>query len=326
MTIPTDREEFKQFCLRQLGHPVIRINVDAEAVDDCVDFALKMFMDYHFDGSERIYYKYEIEAGNKPDRVYRITVRNGGTGYSNGDVLTFTGTSTKGAGAAGTVTTDGDGVIVSATMSDSGDAYVTAPTVGVTSSGTGANLVAELGGWVPLPDNIIGAVHLFTPGSMSGLGNMHSIQFQVMASELYNITTSGMSIIPYYMTMMNLAHIEQWLVGMKPIRHNRYKNRLYIDMDWNQVVTGHTLVAEAFRVVDPDEFPKIWADQWMQRYTTARIKLVWGTVLSKFGNMPLPGGVMMNGEKVYNEARDEIKDLEQRLIRDYSIPPLDQIA
>lgn len=60
MALPTDRTSFKEYCLRKLGKPVIEINVDDDQVDDRVDEALQYFWDYHFDGSDKIYYKYQV--------------------------------------------------------------------------------------------------------------------------------------------------------------------------------------------------------------------------------------------------------------------------
>ena len=58
MAVATSRAEFKEYCLRSLGKPVIEINVDDDQVDDRVDEALRFYWDYHYDGSEKIYFKY----------------------------------------------------------------------------------------------------------------------------------------------------------------------------------------------------------------------------------------------------------------------------
>ena len=55
--VPTSREEFTEYCLRKLGKPVIEINVDEDQVSDRIDEALRYYWDYHFDGSEKTYYK-----------------------------------------------------------------------------------------------------------------------------------------------------------------------------------------------------------------------------------------------------------------------------
>ncbi len=62
MAKPTTRAEFKTYCLRRLGFPVIEINVDDDQVDDRIDDALAFFNDYHFDGTEKIYMKHMITA------------------------------------------------------------------------------------------------------------------------------------------------------------------------------------------------------------------------------------------------------------------------
>jgi len=60
MAEPTTRAEFKQRCLRELGHPVIEINVADEQLDDQIDSALKYYYDYHFNGNQKTYYKHVI--------------------------------------------------------------------------------------------------------------------------------------------------------------------------------------------------------------------------------------------------------------------------
>jgi hypothetical protein len=60
MAVPNSRSTFKEYCLRALGKPVIEINVDDDQVDDRIDEALRYYYDYHFDGSEKIYYKHQV--------------------------------------------------------------------------------------------------------------------------------------------------------------------------------------------------------------------------------------------------------------------------
>lgn len=57
---PTTRAEFKEYIMRRLGYPVIEINVSEDQVDDRIDEALAFWHDYHFDGTEREYYKYQL--------------------------------------------------------------------------------------------------------------------------------------------------------------------------------------------------------------------------------------------------------------------------
>ena len=43
MAIPSSREQLKQYALRQLGKPVIEINVDDDQLEDRIDEGLQYF-------------------------------------------------------------------------------------------------------------------------------------------------------------------------------------------------------------------------------------------------------------------------------------------
>ena len=58
----TTRETLKQYCLRALGKPVVEINVEDDQVEDRIDEALQYFAQYHYDGVERMYLKYQVTA------------------------------------------------------------------------------------------------------------------------------------------------------------------------------------------------------------------------------------------------------------------------
>jgi len=60
MAQPTTREEFKQYCLRALGAPVIDINVDEDQLEDRIDDALQKYRDWHDDGTIRMFYKHQV--------------------------------------------------------------------------------------------------------------------------------------------------------------------------------------------------------------------------------------------------------------------------
>ena len=57
----TSRSEFKDYCLRRLGFPVIDINVDDDQVEDRIDDAIQFFIDRHTDGTQKLYYIKRLE-------------------------------------------------------------------------------------------------------------------------------------------------------------------------------------------------------------------------------------------------------------------------
>jgi len=60
MASPSSRSELADYCKRQLGAPVLEINVADEQVDDIIDDAVQYFQERHFDGVSQAYLKYKI--------------------------------------------------------------------------------------------------------------------------------------------------------------------------------------------------------------------------------------------------------------------------
>jgi hypothetical protein len=247
MAVPTSRATFKEYCLRKLGKPVIEINVDDDQVDDRIDECIRYYWDYHFDGTEKTYYKHLITDQTKIDK------------------------------------------------------YVT------------------------LPENIIGAIRIFQIGDPSlRASDMFNIRYQIALNDLYQLTT--VSLLPYYMAMQHLGTITELLVGQQPIRYNRHTNKMYVDMDWTKIDVGQYLLIEAYQVIDPDTYTDAWGDRWLQEYTTQKIKYQWGSNLTKFTGLQLPGGVQFNGEKILDDAEKAIEKLEQEMLSSYSLPVSDMIG
>ena len=60
MAKPSTRQGLIDYCLRQLGAPVLEINVDDDQIDDLVDDALQYFNERDYDGVEKMYLKYKF--------------------------------------------------------------------------------------------------------------------------------------------------------------------------------------------------------------------------------------------------------------------------
>lgn len=241
MAEPTSRETFKQRVLRELGAPVIEINVADEQVEDQIDSALRYFYDYHFGGSEQTFYAH------------------------------------------------------AATQTDKDNGYIT------------------------LPDNILSVTRVFPLGEALSSNNIFSIRYQIALNDLYTLTSSSM--VPYFSAFQHIRLIEEVLIGQKPIRYNRHRNRLHIDMNWAVVNVGDYIMVESFEVVDPTTFTEVWRDRWLIRYTTALVKKQWGNNLKKYSGMQLPGGIQMNGQQIYDEAIEEIAKFEEEVLNKYSYFP-----
>jgi hypothetical protein len=95
MAKPTTRQELVDYCLRQLGAPVLEINVADEQIDDLVDDALQYFNERHYDGVERMYLKYkvtqdDIDRGKADSPGGPGIVTTTGTSYIGSNAVTPT--------------------------------------------------------------------------------------------------------------------------------------------------------------------------------------------------------------------------------------------
>jgi hypothetical protein len=93
MAKPNSRETLIEYCLRTLGHPVITINVDYQQCEDRLDEALQFFAERHFDGVEKVFFRYPLTAqdiANKYIDVSNIGPVNGpgGDGPDGNDIVT----------------------------------------------------------------------------------------------------------------------------------------------------------------------------------------------------------------------------------------------
>lgn len=178
--------------------------------------------------------------------------------------------------------------------------------------------------YIELDDSIIGVVRVFDPVDKR-IDNMFDIRYQLRLNDVYNFSTA--SFAHYYITMMNINQADELFVGEKPIRFNRHQNRVYIDMDFNEDVDeGDFVVLEVYRIIDPETFSDVYGDRFLRDYATALIKRQWGENLKKFEGIQLPGGLTMNGQRIFDEAQQEIEKMEQDIISSGSGIVMDMIG
>jgi len=89
MAQPASRQQLIDYCKRQLGAPVLEINVADEQVNDLVDDAIQYFQERHFDGVSQTFLKYKITQND----IDRGRARGGNNDPTAG-ITTTTATAT----------------------------------------------------------------------------------------------------------------------------------------------------------------------------------------------------------------------------------------
>jgi len=311
MAAPKTRNEFKDYCLRRLGWPVIDINVDDDQVEDRIDDALSFWNDYHFDGTEKMFMKHRIiqaDIDRKwiycPDAVSFVTgvMRFDDSNSSINmfdlryqlrlhDLYDFTSVSY---------------VSYEITMQH-------IQTLNLLFSGTPQfrfnrrqNKVfldidwsrdVNVGDYV-----IIECYRKLQPNSATLTGTVNLVAG--------NKTVLGTN------TIFDQEVLEGDFLtfGSETLQVDKIISPTEIVLSTAPSNTNSNVIMILEGLTD------IWDDRWLKAYTTAKIKYQWGSNMKKFGGIQLPGGVMLNGKELYDEAVEQIEKLEEQLYNASSMP------
>ena len=281
MAHPASRSDLINYCKRQLGAPVLEINVADEQIDDLVDDALQYFHERHYDGVVQTYLKYKITQDDID--------RGRGRGGDN---------------PVGIVTTTASSTIAGSSVSFNFE---------------------ENSNYLQIPPAVIGINKIFRfDGANTATSNMFSVKYQLFLNDMYYFGST--EILTYAMTKRYLEDLDFALTTEKQIRFNQRQDRLYLDIDWDSVVADDYLVIDCYRLIDPNDFPRVYNDYFVKRYLTALIKRQWGQNLIKFNGVKLPGGVELNGRQLYDDAEKELEIIREQMSNTYELPPLDMIG
>ena len=281
MAQPASRTDLINYCKRQLGAPVLEINVADEQIDDLVDDALQLFHERDYDGSIQTFLKYKITQAD----IDRGRARGGDN-------------------VAGIVTTSASSTI--------------------DGQSTTFNF-EENSNYLQVPPQVIGITKVFRfDGSNTVTNNMFSIKYQMFLNDIYYFGST--EVLTYAMTKRYLEDMDFALNTEKQIRFNMRQDRLYLDIDWGSVTVDDYLIIDCYRLIDPDDFTRVYNDSFLKRYLTALIKRQWGQNLMKFQGVKLPGGIELNGRQIYDDAEKELDKIKEQMSNTYELPPLDMIG
>jgi hypothetical protein len=298
----TNRSEFKDYCLRRIGFPVIDINVDDDQVEDRIDDALTFFYDYHFDGTQKIFMKHQITQADIDRRwiycpepiifvtgVFPFDDSNSSVNMFDlryqlrlHDLYDFTSVSY---------------VSYEITMQH-------IRTLNLLFSGTPQfrfNRVqnklfldidwtrdADVGKYVVMecyrkmePDtiNLTGTVTLSNTSTLV-VGNGTRFDAEFTEDEIVNF-------------------------GSEALQVRRINSPTELVLTSIPSITASNVSMQIAGLSD------VWNNRFLKAYATAKIKYQWGSNLSKFAGIQMPGGVTLDGPRIMQEAHTEIEKLEE---------------
>lgn len=314
MAHPHTRAEFKEYCLRKLGKPVIDINLDEDQIDDRVDEALQFWYDYHFDGSSKVFVKHAVTEEDKARRwIYVPDNLIGVTGIipfdqSNASINMFD-------------------LRYQLRLHDLYDftsvSYVSYEitmqhlrTLNLLFSGTpqfrfnrhGSRLLLDvdwtrdllLGSWVIIegyaatqPDNRT------LSGTISTTAGSHVYQGVNTKFDQELAVDDELTVVGASNTIVRVTAVTS-------------SNSINVSENYATTNTGLTGIVSG----NSD----VWDDRFLKLYATALLKKQWGSNLKKFSGIQMPGGITLNGQVIFDEAKEELKELEQDMINMNTLP------
>jgi len=312
MAKPTTRATFKDYCLRRLGHPVIQINVDDDQVEDRIDDALQFFEDYHFDGCEQMYMKHQITQADIDRRWI----------YCPDPVIFVTGIIPFDQSSSSVNMFD---LRYQLRLHDLYDftsvSYVSYEitmqhirTLNLLFSGTplfrfnrkqnkifldidwGKDL--QVGQYV-----VVECYRALRPDTVTLTGTLTG--------------TTSSNTITGTATIFDQEVLENDFITLSDgqevqIRTINSPTSITIANSLSANITANT--ATKAGVSD------VWNDKFLKTYATAKIKYQWGTNLSKFAGIQMPGGVTLDGPRIMQEAQAELDKLEEEMYTISSMP------
>ena len=146
MAQPNTRQGLIDYGKRQLGAPVLEVNIAEEQYDDLIDDAIQMFHNRHMDGVEKMYLKHKITED------FTDTVQASGQ----------------------------DGATTSL-----GITTTTSPTVNITGIGNTTFSFEETQNYIQVPDAVIGIEKVWKVDSRAIASNMFNLTYQIFLNEIY---------------------------------------------------------------------------------------------------------------------------------------------
>jgi hypothetical protein len=315
MPAPSTRQEFKDYCLRRLGFPVIQINVDDDQVDDRIDDALQFFHDYHFEGCEKMYMKHKFTQEDIdrrwiycPDPVLFVI-----------GVLPF------------------DDSNSSVNMFDLRyqlrlhDLY----------DFTSVSYVSY-----EITMQHIRTLNLLFSGTPQFRFNRHHNKLFLDIDWERDATVGEYVVIECYRKLspesvtltgtVSATNTANTLTGTGTKFDQEILDGDVITIAGTELQVNHILSPTVIQLIKPPTanitngsivkagMTDVWDDRFLKRYATALIKYQWGSNLSKFAGVQMPGGVTLDGPRIMDEAQKEIDKIEEEM-QSYNVLPSDFI-
>lgn len=286
--------QLKNEILSRLGSPVIAVEVTEDQVYRCIDRAIELFVDYHPEGSNRVY------------AMCTLTATEASTG-----ILQFTKPFTA----------------ITAVKRPTGDASVGWYDGAVFDSFWHQNqdVVESLRAGGASCSSAAGSSYSNMQMSQWQIWNDYMETFRTLFNPQpdfhYNQQRKQLKIFDSYLTEGQVIAIEGYVsttafVSESALGSGQTTTDGQQDYDDPTSHDGTVTTPTSPVVTEQQYFTQdTFNDRWLKDMATAFVRQQWGQNLSKYDGQQLPGGVTVNADRIIETAKEDIEKLREELLQ-----------
>ena len=324
MAAPTSRTTLIDYAKRKLGWPVIEINVDDDQAEDRLDDALQYFSEYHFDGVVKDFIKHQMTTVDRTNEY--ISISN--------DVLSVLGIF-----PTDETTVNMFDIRYHTRLDWLNSGWMGNQMLHYDMVKKHMNLIQMLlSGQKPIRYNrhqnqlhldldwptqfgsFSGTTVTVLTVTAGGTGYTSAPTVTIAAPTTTGTTaTATATVSGGVVTGLTITEAGTNYVSKTPPAVT-FSGGGGSGAAATATVGTEYIIIECWKKLDSATYTDIFDDMFLKEYVTALIKRQWGSNLSKYEGLQLPGGVTLNGAKIFEEAQVEIDKIQEQMSLKYELP------
>lgn len=152
-----------------------------------------------------------------------------------------------------------------------------------------------------------------------GINTLFTPTNQMYNAGMLDVFTLTGDLTSYYTGMHYLEMTKNMITAEYFLEFDKYQNKLIIAPPPFEDIGG-ILEVYSKRDFAGLSISTVYDEFWVKEYALALTKIIWGSIISKYSGVPLPGGGELNGTEIKSEGREDKKDLEENLMLDEGEP------
>lgn len=174
-------------------------------------------------------------------------------------------------------------------------------------------------GYVSLPEGVEAVLEVIDSSDTQNLSSeeFERINFVIAQTDWIHDISRGGGITSYVMAMSHVNLLNEMFSPDRVFEYNHITRRLIPN---GMYKTGSRIVVRCFRAIDPELSEDFYNNRWIKEYATALVGLQWGSNISKYDGVQIPGGLILNGQQIYDRYEQRIRELIERFQLEYEMP------